>query len=147
MSSPPTAVEVRGAATVILLRDSDAGPEVFMMRRHVQSDFVGGAYVFPGGRVDPEDGHGADLCFGLDDERASRRLQLPAGGLAYFVAAVRECFEEAGVLLAYDADGEILDLHDPDLAAVAVAGRDELNRGKVPFLEFVRELLPDRICP
>jgi len=133
------AVEARGAATVILLRDSASGPEVFMMRRHPRSDFVGGAYVFPGGRVDPEDSDGADLCFGLDDERASQRLQLPAGGLAYFVAAVRECFEEAGVLLAYDSDGEILDLHDPDLAAVAAAGRDKLNQGKLPFLEFVGE--------
>lgn len=132
-------VEARGAASVILLRDGSAGPEVFMMRRHSRSDFIGGAYVFPGGRVDPEDSDGADLCFGLDDELASRRLQLPAGGLAYFVAAVRECFEEAGVLLAYDADGELLDLHDPDLATIAEKGRDALNRGELDFLDFVRE--------
>jgi len=76
--------------------------EVFMLRRNLQSDFVGGAYVFPGGAVDPEDRE-LDLeaiCVGRSDADASRRLGIERDGLAFWVAAIRESFEEAGVLLA-----------------------------------------------
>lgn len=107
-------VEARIAATVILLRDSPGGVEVFLMERHAKSDFVGGAYVFPGGRVDPEDQVEEALCAGADDASASRRLDLEAGGLALYVAAIRECFEEAGVLLAYGADGELVSFREPE---------------------------------
>jgi len=79
-----TEVPVRPAATVMLLRDTDAGLEVFMLRRTVNAAFAGGMYVFPGGKVDDSDGEGDH---------------------AFVVAAIRECFEEAGVLLAVDADG------------------------------------------
>lgn len=110
---------VRDAATVMLVRDGDDGRmEVFMLRRNLQSDFVGGAYVFPGGAVDEADRH-ADLeavCEGRSDDRASAMLGIDRGGLAYWVAAVRECFEEAGVLLAYDTDDEVISFADPDVA-------------------------------
>ncbi len=105
-------VTLRDAATVLLLRDGSDGLEVFMLRRNLNSDFVGGAYVFPGGAVDPEDRH-ADLdeiCEGRCDDDASRRLDIASGGLAFWVAAIRESFEEAGVLLAYDRSGQIVDL-------------------------------------
>lgn len=102
---------------MLLVRDSDRGLEVFMEKRHIKSDFVGGAYVFPGGRVDPEDRIDATLCCGLDDAVASKRLGLDHGGLAFWVAAIRECFEEAGVLLAYDASGQLLALDPPAVAA------------------------------
>ena len=85
-----------------------------MLRRNLNSDFVGGAYVFPGGAVDPEDRH-ADLepvCQGRSDAEASARLGIESGGLAFWVAAIRESFEEAGVLLAYDPDGDVVDLDD-----------------------------------
>jgi 8-oxo-dGTP pyrophosphatase MutT (NUDIX family) len=93
----------RDSATVLLLRDEPRGLEVFMVRRHLNSDFVGGAYVFPGGGLDP-----ADLdpglqarASGLDAEAAGRRLGLsPDLALAHWIAAIRETFEEAGVLLA-----------------------------------------------
>ena len=110
-----TDVVLRDAATVLILRDGPDGLEVFMVRRNLNSDFVGGAYVFPGGAVDPEDRH-ADLeaiCEGYTDAEASRRLGIDRGGLAYWVAAIRESFEEAGVLLAYRSDGSIVDLDDP----------------------------------
>ena len=74
-----------------------------MLRRNLQSDFVGGAYVFPGGGVDDHDRH-ADLepfCRGRTDAEASAQLGIDSGGLAFWVAAIRESFEEAGVLLAY----------------------------------------------
>ena len=87
----------------MLVRDGDSGMEVFMLRRNLNSHFVAGAYVFPGGAVDDAD-HGPDLpsvCHGRTDEEASRLMGLDQGGLAYWAAAVRECFEEAGVLLAF----------------------------------------------
>ena len=93
---------LRDAATVMLVRDGNAGLEVFMVRRTLSAAFAGGMYVFPGGAVDAADG-GAEvepLCDGVTDAAASAQLELPAGGLAFWVAAIRECFEEAGVLLA-----------------------------------------------
>ncbi|MCB0976379.1 MAG: NUDIX domain-containing protein [Acidimicrobiales bacterium] len=114
-------VQMRDAATVVLARDGADGLEVFMLKRNMNSDFVGGAYVFPGGAVDPED-RDDDLeavCEGRTDADASARLGVEEGGLAYWVAAIRESFEEAGVLLAYDRSGKIVDLDgdgdgDPD---------------------------------
>ena len=89
-----------------------------MLRRNLNSDFVGGAYVFPGGAVDPEDRHLnlEPVCEGRSDVDASRRLGIESGGLAFWVAAIRESFEEAGVLLAYDLDG-MVDLDDARSAA------------------------------
>jgi len=110
----PGGVVLRDAATVMILRDGDAGVEVFMLKRNLNSDFVGGAYVFPGGAVDPADRE-VDLepvCEGRSDVEASRRLGIPSGGLAFWVAAIRESFEEAGVLLAYDDSDRIVDLDD-----------------------------------
>jgi 8-oxo-dGTP pyrophosphatase MutT (NUDIX family) len=105
-------VPLRDAATVVLARDGVDGLEVFMLKRNMNSDFVGGAYVFPGGGVDPED-RGDDLeslCVGRSDAEASVAVGVPSGGLAFWAAAIRESFEEAGVLLAYDASGEIVEL-------------------------------------
>ncbi len=94
---------LRPAATVMLIRDiENEAFEVFMLQRTLNAAFAGGMYVFPGGRVDELDGieELEQLCDGLDDKHASGLLQIPSGGLAYWVAAIRECFEEAGVLLA-----------------------------------------------
>ena len=98
----------RPAATVMTLRDGAGGVEVLMLRRNLNSDFVGGAYVFPGGGVDEADaGPSAQrLALGVNDTVASRRLGLEAGGLAYYVAGLRELFEEAGLLIACNHDGE-----------------------------------------
>lgn len=103
------AVPVRDAATVMLVRDGAKGLEVFMVRRNLQSDFVGGAYVFPGGAVDPGDA-GENMsrwCIGRDDLGASQVLELEQGGLAFWVAAIREAFEEAGLLLAMVGDAPL----------------------------------------
>ena len=73
-----------------------------MLRRTANAAFGAGMYVFPGGRVDGVD-HADDIapyCLGLDDVDASSQLGIDTGGLAYWVAAIRECFEEAGVLIA-----------------------------------------------
>ena len=128
----------RPASSVILLRDGELGPEVFMVERQRSARFVGGAHVFPGGRVDPEDALAADLCIGLDDAAASRRLNVERGGLAHYVAAIRECFEEAGVLLAYDADGRPIGADGGRAGAELEEARRALNAREVGFLELAR---------
>lgn len=98
----------RPAATIVLLRDAAQGPEVLLLRRHMLSDVLGGAYVFPGGKVDARDAAEA-LQTHLDctPEQLQARLQetgaTPATAMSLFVAAVREAFEESGVLFAQGA--------------------------------------------
>ncbi|HOM11803.1 MAG TPA: MBL fold metallo-hydrolase [Rubrivivax sp.] len=116
----------RQAATVVVLRHSQEGMQVLLMRRAPRDgDIHSGASVFPGGLLDPGDADGARLCSGLDDPTASARLGLPSGGLAYWFAAMRECFEEAGLLLAAARD-----LPQPGAEPLAriAAERDALNR-------------------
>lgn len=139
MDSPtPEQVPVRDAATVMLLRDGSDGPEVCLMQRNLNSDFVGGAYVFPGGAVDPADADAdvADRCPDLDDAEASRRLGLAVGGLAFWVAAIRESFEEAGVLLARHADGRRLDLSGPGTAERFAGHRDDVDNERRTIAEI-----------
>ncbi|MCD6076758.1 MAG: hydrolase [Ramlibacter sp.] len=91
------------SATVVLLRDAPGDVEVFLLRRHGQSEVLGGAYVFPGGKVDAEDVEWADR---LDVAPAELHARLgepelaPAQAAGLFVTAIRELFEETGVLLA-----------------------------------------------
>lgn len=100
---------IRLAATLLLLRDSTQGPEVFMIKRPGSMVF-GDLHVFPGGKVDDAD-HLDAACSDIGDDWASRHLGVSAGGLRYWVAAIRECFEECGVLLATRA-GRLLDFED-----------------------------------
>jgi 8-oxo-dGTP pyrophosphatase MutT (NUDIX family) len=93
---------IRSAATVMLVRDRPA-LEVFVLRRTPRAAFGPGATVFPGGAVDPSDAEALDRVNGMDDRAASAELGLDEGGLVRRVAAIRECFEEAGILLARDA--------------------------------------------
>lgn len=111
LSLPATAALPLPAATLVLLRDAAAGPEVLLLRRSRATRFAPGAYVFPGGRVDSADGDDAmaRLWHGLDAEAARVRLELPAGSrpsaLAYYGAAVRETFEETGILACASVTG------------------------------------------
>lgn len=110
-SESRTTPRARAAASVIVLRDAAEGLQVLLLRRAERpGDQNGGAAVFPGGLLDAADrGHYA-RCSGLDDVTASRRLGLPEHGLHHWVAAVRECFEEAGLLFALDEQGGTVDL-------------------------------------
>jgi glyoxylase-like metal-dependent hydrolase (beta-lactamase superfamily II)/8-oxo-dGTP pyrophosphatase MutT (NUDIX family) len=102
----------RAAASLIVLRDAPRGMEVLMLRRADRpGDQNSGATVFPGGLLDKSDRGHYERCNGLDDAGASARLGLPSDGLHYWVAAVRECFEEAGLLFATDLAGKTVDLH------------------------------------
>ncbi len=119
----------RPASTVVTLRDASGGVEVLMVRRNLRSEFVGGAYVFPGGGVDAGDADPtwATRVRGLDDAIASSRLEVTSGGLAYFVAGLRELFEEAGLLIACDQFGTALTLDDRDRQLRLAARRRDLN--------------------
>lgn len=106
---------IRRASSLLVVRDGSAGMEVLMLRRvDNPNDRSAGAFVFPGGTLDAQDGGLHGICAGLDDAAASARLSLPGEALDYYVAAVRECFEEAGLFFAYDAQGGPVPLDDLD---------------------------------
>lgn len=95
-------VEPRPAATVVLLRDADGGPEAYLLRRRTSMAFAAGMHAFPGGGVDPRDVADAGIGWvGPAPDAWSDRFGVPAAAVRGFVcAAVRETFEEAGVLLS-----------------------------------------------
>ena len=94
------------AASVMLVRDHDNKVEVFMIKRSMKTNF-GGAWVFPGGKIDKADNakNYARYSHLLDDVTASQRLGTETNGLAYWIACIRECFEESGILLVNETDG------------------------------------------
>jgi 8-oxo-dGTP pyrophosphatase MutT (NUDIX family) len=97
----------RAASTTIFVRDGAAKPEILLLKRGAQAQFMPNAYVFAGGAVDQSDASEElyALCANLDERRARERLHLESAGLKHFVAAVREAFEECGLLLACDSSG------------------------------------------
>ena len=138
----PTIVPVKPAATVLLVRDADAGGvEVFMLRRTFNAAFASGMFVFPGGKVDDVDGVDeiAELCDGLTDAHASSLLGIANGGLAYWVACIRECFEEAGVLLArHESSGDVVRFDDEATAQRFEAERENIHDGSVALLDLCK---------
>jgi glyoxylase-like metal-dependent hydrolase (beta-lactamase superfamily II)/8-oxo-dGTP pyrophosphatase MutT (NUDIX family) len=128
--------EPRPAATIILLRDGAHGPEAFMLQRSRGSAFLPGAYVFPGGALDAadRDPRAARRVRGLSEAEASAKLGIASGGLAYWIAAARECFEEAGILLAVDAAGAPV---APGRVARLARLRAPMNAGKLAFAELL----------
>jgi glyoxylase-like metal-dependent hydrolase (beta-lactamase superfamily II)/8-oxo-dGTP pyrophosphatase MutT (NUDIX family) len=132
----------RPAATVVLLRDTAQGMEVFMVQRTHQAAFIPGGFVFPGGALDPSDHDPifATQVAGIDDQSASRALGVPSGGLAYWVAAIRECFEESGLLLAHDArhpasDGKLVTGSAREFEPL----RQQLASGQMSWPQFCRD--------
>ena len=119
----------RPAATIVVVRDGAAGIEVLLSRRAERGDHNSGAWVFPGGIVEKSDALAHGACAGLDDAEASRRLGLASGALDYYVAAIRECFEEAGLLFARAGGPELVDLDGSDAARLA-PWRGALHRGE-----------------
>lgn len=135
----------RDASTVILIRESDA-LEVLLVRRHSKSAFMGGAYVFPGGKLDEADRSERVLAHVSAKERARFRTavdetpgvalsEADAVGLA--VAAARELFEEAGVLLAR-RDGEIVAVDDSD-RTVWIDWQRRVHEGGASFIDMIDE--------
>jgi len=111
-----------------------------MLQRNHSLKFMPGVYVFAGGGLDAADGapEMSGLCVGLEDHAASGMLGIERGGLAYWVAAIREAFEEAGILLAYDATGRFVDMNG-DAAPRYQAHRHTLD-GRGRHAEFSKIL-------
>jgi len=112
--------------------------EVFMLRRNLRSEFVAGAYVFPGGAVDADDRRAPllGLVDGLEAGDADGLLGVASGALGFWVAAIRESFEEAGVLLARDAaTGRAV---APGLVAELAPARPAVAAGGRSFADLVR---------
>ncbi|MGQ9648094.1 MAG: NUDIX hydrolase [Thermodesulfobacteriota bacterium] len=139
------AVIPKKAATVILLREIESGGfEVFLLKRHEKSSFMGGNFVYPGGRVDHRDGMAevCSYCKGLSTEQAAQILRgsiSPQESLAHWVAAIRELFEEAGVLLAYDHTGKFIHFKDPTEREKASHYRDLIHKGKMNICQIAQE--------
>lgn len=133
MTTVATPAAVRDAASVVLLRDGESGLQTYLLRRQQSMKFAAGMYVFPGGVVDPDDqdipwvGEPAPIWAGRFhcDEPTARGL---------VSAAVRETFEESGILLAGpDADSIVADTGTPDW----LADRDALEKGEFSFAAFL----------
>ncbi len=116
----------RPSSTVVLVRAASGEPELFMVRRHEASSF-GAAFAFPGGVIDSDDAAVHEFCTGISVGEADAHLGVKANGLDFYSAAIRELFEESGVLLADVGAVE------EDLAEV----RDGLNCGADDWSDFV----------
>jgi 8-oxo-dGTP pyrophosphatase MutT (NUDIX family) len=116
MSEAKPVVPARPASTILLLRDGGQGIEVFMVVRHREIEFAGGALVFPGGRVEPD-----DAVVGGPD---------PLDG--FRIAGIRETFEECGVLLARPHGTDAI-VDAARLLAIEAAHRARVARGELPL--------------
>lgn len=140
VSVKPPPVTPVPAATLVLLRNRPAGGfEVLLIRRHSASKFAAGDFVFPGGRIEADDAPdgAAAWCRGLDTASAARALRLetpPTAALGHWVGAIRETFEEVGILLAYAGDGRPARLDDAHLAAY----RRACQRDHRAFQDMIR---------
>jgi 8-oxo-dGTP pyrophosphatase MutT (NUDIX family) len=126
----------------MVLRDAAVSPEVLLIERHSDSEFLPDLYVFPGGRVEDQDHAMVDRLTGLDAETAAALLGEEAAvatdlALGFFVAAIRETFEEAGVVLARRRGAR--ELLDAASAAALAHHRLEVQDGSVSFREIVEK--------
>ena len=128
----PETVPIRPAATVMLI-DDRLDLQVYMLQRHANTVFAGGMWVFPGGAVDHQDdaSYYKDIATHRTDAEASELMALPTGGLAYYMAAIRETFEEAGILLALHAEDESPLVISPEDTPRFNNFRDMLNAGEI----------------
>lgn len=135
-SSPPQQpVVARDAATIVVVRDGDEGIEAYLMRRQTSMAFAAGMYVFPGGGLSASDVDPDVPWVGPDaDEWGSHFRCDPALAKGLVVAAVRETFEETGILLAGpDAGTVVSDTSDVEMQAARLA----LDAGELSFADFL----------
>lgn len=135
---PVTIAQPRPAATVVLLRDGQERLEVLLVRRHDNVAFMGGAHVFPGGRVESTDTLPDTAIDPALDASIARMPDDPLPlAIGFHVAAMRELFEEAGILLARDVTGTLVALDD-DEAAQRARIRADVTGGTLTFTDFLR---------
>lgn len=130
--APTASKALRIATTVLLLRDSAAGMEIFMVQRHHQIEFASGALVFPGGSMDPD-----DRAIASDPALVADAGSLDADALAIRVGGIRETFEESGILLARQHGSDVL-ISASELARVEPQ-RAALDEGRVSFGDLLRQ--------
>ena len=141
---------IRPAATVILVREAGTAFEIFMLKRTGRASFAGGMFVFPGGRVDSDDHlHRYDAVrTGPSESQAAQVAALGAEWRGYWVAGIRESFEEAGLLLAY-RDGALLSYNGDGVRERIMAYRQPLHAGELSLFDICRRenltLAVDRI--
>lgn len=141
---PPAEPAVaRPAATIVLLRDGRDDLEVLLMRRSRNAGFVPGAYVFPGGRVDGADATPDVIARleGLTPQAAEERLGLPGAeppAIAYYLAALREAFEETGILIGRREDGSAALTAGSDPAVDRI--RDDVMEDRIGFGEALARM-------
>jgi len=145
MTDPRKVVAPRKATTIIMLRDQgDTGFEVFLLKRHEQNIFMGGNFVYPGGRLDKGDTDEEIIALSSGISAEEARLILgesdPAGAnLAYWIAGIRELFEEAGVLLAYTGNGQLLSIDNDSMRQRFALHRLALQNNEKTLLEIMKE--------
>jgi 8-oxo-dGTP pyrophosphatase MutT (NUDIX family) len=139
------AVIPKKAATIILLREKESkGLEVFLLKRHEKSSFMGGNFVYPGGRVDRNDGS-LEICSFCQEITPEEAYQIfgesipPDESFAHWVAGIRELFEEAGVLLAYDQSGNPFILKNPAERERFLNYRNLLQKDKLTICQLAQE--------
>ena len=120
------------SSTVLVLREERGYPEVLMVLRKKNTSF-GASYVFPGGLVEKSDTKEEEELNPQEKELFNKRMDIDKGGFAYYSAAIRELFEEAGILLCKYKNGNYPDIIDLDRY------RDDLNSGVLDWNRFLRD--------
>ena len=158
MSSPELNSAPKDSATVILVRQAQGKTmEVFLARRHVNQSFMAGAFVFPGGRLEAADADSAltEFISAKDDFHPHSLLQDNAltkkTALSFFFCAIRETFEETGVLFARTKGGHSIDFGNAVIKSRFAAYRQSLNLGNITLTEIARQeeliLMPKLLIP
>jgi 8-oxo-dGTP pyrophosphatase MutT (NUDIX family) len=127
----------RPSSTIVLLREAEGAPQVLMVHRHARTAF-GNNYAYPGGVLDRCDCEVHARCAAPSARDADRLLGVEQNGLDYYSAAIRELFEETGVLLARKSDGQSLS-GDPATVRELHELRTGLNAGRISWAELLRE--------
>ena len=124
----------------MIVRDSDIGVQVFMMKRSLRSSF-GGIWVFPGGILEDQDQDIAkkNYCNGIDEQKAKAILNYDQESLTYWIASLRETFEETGALIA-NRDNNSFFTPTEDEAINLERLRSDLNNGKISFISILKQL-------
>ncbi|MGB1190123.1 MAG: NUDIX hydrolase [Pseudomonadales bacterium] len=127
---------IRPAATVIIARPGASQFEILMLKRTNAAVFAGGMYVFPGGKIDPQDGDKAlqPHLSPLSPNQTAQRIALGDHWQACWVAAIRETFEEAGILLAYGSDNKLVDTNAINTSAY----RSAIHAGEMSMIDLCR---------
>jgi 8-oxo-dGTP pyrophosphatase MutT (NUDIX family) len=151
-------IVLRDAATVILIRPSKSDDwEIFLARRHQNQTFMAGAYVFPGGQLeetddDPQIGNYIKTADVFDPRRLLQDSSLSdEKARGFFIAAIRETFEEAGILLGGKTTGDFVSFHDEKVLKRFNNYRHQLNASQITLAEIARKeeisFFPDALIP